>query len=103
MDVRTRTDEHAKLPAGRSRKTRARVAPAAALKGSKYQMIGWLSYTLKATIGGIIAALGTADLAAADGHISMADGIRIALSGVTAMGVVLGVSNGPRPSSTTRQ
>lgn len=57
----------------------------------------WVSYTLKGIFAGVIAGLGAADIAASDGHISLADGVRIAAAGATAAGVVFGVSNGPAP------
>lgn len=60
-------------------------------------MRSWISYTLKGIAAGVLSGLAAADVAASDGHISLSDGIRIALAGCTAAGVVFGISNGPHP------
>lgn len=79
------------------------VTTSAAPTVKKDAMRSWISYTLKGIAAGVLAGLAAADVAAADGHISLGDGIRIAIAGCTTAGAVFGISNGPHPSSTNGQ
>lgn len=59
------------------------------MKGIGY----YIRRTLKATLGGTIAALAMAAALGKDNNISLSDGLYIASAGFSTMGVVFGVGN----------